>query len=461
MQFIRALSSWCKTQQLLAIDWLISTQFNEVNQQESTTMYTFIKWLLVIIATLIVWITLNYLATVQAWFTQPLTDSRDPQAFLDSAIDILDQEAKGNGVLILLQDGEVAGQYQYSKGKQVDGDTVFGVASISKWVAAVGVMALVEQGKLDLDAPVSKYLTRWQLPPSEFDHNQVTIARLLSHTAGITDGLGHNGFQFKGQVQPLVSHLTKAQDADEGVSGKVEVGVMPGSTFKYSGGSYNLLQLVVEEVSGQSFATYMQQNVFSPLGMQDTGYDKDQYGERLAEYFDKDGKIRNYPYYTSLAATGLYTSANDLLRFAQMHLAPAVAKKPHFSVLSQSSLATMRSPHASSGGLDIWGLGVMLFAENNQGDFIIGHGGQSPALNATVRVNPDNGNGIIMLTTGNVALASDTATQWTLWETGNPDMYMLRNTVPQMFDRVAIGAVVILTLAIVMFFWRRQLKRGR
>jgi CubicO group peptidase (beta-lactamase class C family) len=65
-------------------------------------------------------------------------------------------------------------------------DTVFQATSISKPVTAWGVMKLVETGKLDLEASVEQYLTRWHLPPSQFDHRGVTIRRILSHTAGLS-----------------------------------------------------------------------------------------------------------------------------------------------------------------------------------------------------------------------------------------------------------------------------------
>ena len=70
-------------------------------------------------------------------------------------------------------------------------------------------MTLVEAGKLDLDAPVSTYLTRWSLPTSEFDNSGVTVRRLLSHTAGLTDGLGYGGFAPGQLVQPIEASLTQ------------------------------------------------------------------------------------------------------------------------------------------------------------------------------------------------------------------------------------------------------------
>jgi CubicO group peptidase (beta-lactamase class C family) len=166
-----------------------------------------------------------------------------------------------------LKEGVVEFEKFHSAGKRVDRNTVFQVSSLSKWISAFGIMKLVEDGKLDLNAPVSKYLTRWQLPAGEFNNEEVTVRRLLSHTAGLTDGLGYSGFETGTQVQSVEQSLTKASDADEGLTGAVYVGIKPGSEFKYSGGGYTLLQLLVEEVSDRSFASYMKESVFDPLGM--------------------------------------------------------------------------------------------------------------------------------------------------------------------------------------------------
>lgn len=419
-------------------------------------MMNSVKWVSVVLGVMSLWVLLNVVSTTQGWFKEPIAPTNDNASFMAEAVKSIKTEAKGNGIFVLINEGKVFDEFSYSKGETVTTDTVFGVASLGKWVAAYGVMKLVEQGKLDLDAPVANYLTRWQLPPSQFDNEQVTIRRLLSHTAGITDGLGHNGFSSAEQVQPLEQHLTQALDADEGVNGQVLVGIEPGTQFKYSGGSYNLLQLIVEEVSGMSFSAYMHRAVFEPLNMTKTSYDKDQFGDNLAQYFDDKGTVRQYPYYTSLAATGLYTSANDLVKFLNHNITLAEMESNTPDLLSASTLKQMRTPNATSMGIDIWGLGVMLFASNNAGDFIIGHGGQSPSLNASLRVNPSTGNGIIMLTTGNSALAADTATQWTLWETGNPDMYMLRHMIPKMFKTTAIGCLVIFVLSLLYIFMARR-----
>ena len=417
-------------------------------------MIGFLKWFGLIVTAMVIWLIANIISTNQGWFVTSIAPKGNSAEFSKEIKRLVNEKSKGNAVMLIVEKGKISLKHSVSKGSSVDENTVFGVASVGKWVAAVGIMKLVEQGKLNLDEPVAKYLTRWKLPLSTFDNDQVTVRRLLSHTAGITDGLGHNGFKTLADVQPLVEHLTAAKDADEGVNGKVEVGIEPGSSFKYSGGSYNLLQLVVEEVTGASFETYMNEAIFKPLKMTSTTYRHDEVA-RLAQYFDETGTVRDYPYYTSLAATGLYTTANDLLKFIAIYFPESMQNSETTKVLTKQSLIAMRAPQASTMGINIWGLGTMLFTSNNQGDYIIGHGGQSPSLNATARLNPANGNAFILLETGNRSLAADSATMWTLWETGNPDIYMLKNMIPAMLKRVLIGCVLILIGGLILI-WKKH-----
>ena len=93
--------------------------------------------------------------------------------------------------IAIIENGEIVLQKGYGfsdieKEVKVNTKTGFNIGSISKTIAAWGVMKLVQEGKIDLDAPAEKYLSRWHLPESEFNSNEVTIRRLLSHTAGLS-----------------------------------------------------------------------------------------------------------------------------------------------------------------------------------------------------------------------------------------------------------------------------------
>ena len=412
-------------------------------------MKRFFIWVLATVCTLVLWAAANFVVTSEGWALNPIADRGDKDAFIKAINQEAESAYQGNLAFAVLERGKPVHMAFRSKGRYISTNSVFGVASLSKWVTAVAVMQLVEQGKLHLDTPVSNYLTRWQLPPSQFDNNKVTLRLLLSHTAGITDGLGHSGFAPGEPVQPLESHLTQAQDADEGKSGKVVVGIEPGTRWMYSGGSYNLIQLIIEEVTGKAFTVHMSESLFQPLGMTNSSFALDRNAPLLAEYFGENRTLRTYPNYTSLAATGLYSSLNDLILFANAQIPTQFAAPNSPRLLSDQSLHTMRQALAQVDGLDIWGAGVMLFAPSNDNEFIVGHGGQSPYLNSSVRIDPVTGDGFIALQTGNKeALASNLATHWTTWQTGKPDIYVLSNTFPAMIKRVLIGSIVIVVLVI-------------
>src|SRR5262249_13821726 len=158
-------------------------------------------------------------------------------------------------------------------------------------------------------------LTRWTLPQSAFDNDGVTVRRLLSHTAGLTDGLGYAGFEPGSPVQPLTESLTHAEDADPGKDGRVHVGLQPGSEWRYSGGGYTLLQLLVEELTGESFAAYMRRAVLDPLGMTRSTFVVDPVTPNVAIVYDTNGQPMAPLRFASLAASSLYTTAADMTRF--------------------------------------------------------------------------------------------------------------------------------------------------
>lgn len=108
------------------------------------------------------------------------------------AVNEVETKNRGATAFMLIEDGRVVNWYFTSS---VDEETLFPTASFSKWITALSVMSLVEREQLDLDTPVSKYLSRWQLPDSQFDNDGVTVRRLLSHTAGLTDGLGFGDYE--------------------------------------------------------------------------------------------------------------------------------------------------------------------------------------------------------------------------------------------------------------------------
>jgi CubicO group peptidase (beta-lactamase class C family) len=405
---------------------------------------------------MLVWAGIVFLGTLDGWFHKPISMQNTKQSLLEATDELINKQFVGNFAMATFQNGAIEFEKFHSAGKPVDRNTVFQVSSLSKWISAFGIMKLVEDGKLDLDAPVSKYLTRWQLPASQFNNDEVTVRRLLSHTAGLTDGLGYSGFEPGTPVQPIEQSLTKAFDADEGISGAVYVGNKPGGEFKYSGGGYTLLQLLAEEVSGRSFAEYMQESVFKPLGMIHSTYVWDDTStDVLAEFYNIDSTRSKHYRYTSLAATSLYSSLSDLELFFQAHLEGINKETIGRNVIKPETLKKMREPHGQSMGVDIWGLGTILYATTAGNDFIIGHDGKStPPINTAIRLNPETGDGIIVLETGNPMLATKLASEWVYWKTGKVDTFLFPMLIKGMVSTIVIGWVVIIVIAII--FWKRN-----
>ena len=396
-----------------------------------------------------------FFAASEGWFKSPIVKSASSAAFIEAVEKTVTENHTGNISMVLIEGGDIAGRYSMSAGTPVDGSSIFQVASLGKWVAAWGVMALVEDRAVELDRPVSDYLNRWRLPETEFDNSGVTVRRLLSHTAGLDDGLGYDGFDRPEDVQTIEDSLTRAIDASPDKSGAVKLGAEPGSEWNYSGGGYTILQLLIEEVSGQPFADFMTERVFAPLGMERTTFRHEEALRLgLAENFDLSGNTEPFRFYTALAATSLFTSADDLASFIMVQI-----KADGQPVLSEETLQLMWTPHASQMGVDIWGLGPMLYAPNKQGGYIVGHDGNNgPAINTVARFDPTTGDGIVILSTGSELLATKLAGEWVFWKSGNIDMLMFLMSFNRMLLWMAIGSILILLLAIAAGWGTRNRK---
>ena len=406
------------------------------------------------------WIAFSYYSYVNGWFHTPITTQNTSQAFKKAVETEIEKEFVGNYAMAVFENGKIVNEFFYSKNTQVNRNTLFQVASLSKFISAMGVMKLVELGKLDLDVPVNSYLSRWKLPPSEFDNNKVTTRRLLSHTAGLTDGLGYSGFEVGTPIQSLEASLTKAADADEGVSGIVKVGIDPGTKFSYSGGGYTLLQLLVEEISGQSFDSFMKENLFIPIGMKSSTYIWDEsLNETLCDFYNSNGTSANHFIYTSKAATSLYTTLSDLELFFQFYTQVEKEQSPQENILSKETLKMMKQSHANVLGEDIWGLGTMFYTSPNTDNFIIGHDGKStPPINTAFRLHSEKGDGIIILETGHPILATQIASEWVFWKTGKIDTMLFTLKQDLLIRNITIGSIILIISFVWIGLYRRKIK---
>jgi len=133
--------------------------------------------------------------------------------------------------------------------RPVTRNTAFPMGSISKTFTAWAIMTLVQEGKVELDAPADSYLKQWHMPASSFDARQVTVRRLLAHTAGVNVG-SVLGVSLPARFPTLLELMNGQVKGFE--DQKVQVTERPGSRVRYSGGGYEILQLIVEDVTGRS-----------------------------------------------------------------------------------------------------------------------------------------------------------------------------------------------------------------
>lgn len=196
--------------------------------------------------------------------------------------------------------------------------TKFRIGSISKPLTATALMELLEAGKVDLDAPVQKYV------PSFPDKGAVITVRMVAgHLGGIRHYQGDE-FNIQKHYGSVLEGL-KIFENDPLVS-------PPGAKFNYSSYGYNLLSAVIESASGEEFLPYMQGHVFTPMGLVHTTADQNtQIIEQRSRFYElaKDGHAENAPYVDNSykwAGGGFLSTAEDLVRFGSSLLQPGFLK---------------------------------------------------------------------------------------------------------------------------------------
>jgi CubicO group peptidase (beta-lactamase class C family) len=271
-------------------------------------------------------------------------------------------------------------------GQRVTTDTVFQAASISKSVAAMVAMRLVEQGRLDLDGDVNGKLKSWKVPDVIFTNKaKVTLRRLLSHNAGLTVH-GFPGYAAGDPVPTLVQLLDGAKPAN---TAAVRVDKVPGSGFRYSGGGYAVMQLLVEDVTGKPFDQVARELVLDPLHMTRSAYEQPLGAERArdaASAYRGDGKAiaGRWHTYPEKTAAGLWTTPTDLAKMILELQKPGAVLKPETVKLMLTSAAGN------------YGLGIGLGETKGRAGFA--HGGANEGYRCSYFAYRDSGDGAVVMT---------------------------------------------------------------
>lgn len=290
-----------------------------------------------------------------------------------------DRSDKPGGVVAIVQGGEMVfskgyGLANVELGVANTDHTVFDIGSISKQFTATCIMLLAEQGKLDVQDPVSKYIPG--IPAVE--DNDITIHQLMTHTSGLRDYLslvGIAGYE-----------MFDDDDVMRVLNGQRTLNFEPGKNWDYSNTGYFLMKEIVEFISGQTLAEFAEENLFDPLGMEHTQFLDDARGiipGRAFGYIVKpDGELANgWAHIAADGAGGLWTTVQDMMRWTENW------KSNKLGASDDGLFKTMRSSHHEIQP-DVMSYGYGFFQDKLDGVERIQHGGDFIGFHAMVTTYP-------------------------------------------------------------------------
>ncbi|MEM8986729.1 MAG: serine hydrolase domain-containing protein [Pseudomonadota bacterium] len=277
----------------------------------------------------------------------------------------------------------------------VDENTVFSVGSVSKVGAAATALRLVAKGELDLDAPVNRRLTTWQVPDNEFtERRPVTLRGLLSHTAGLTV----HGFPDFKPGEKITTAVETLNGSGAAKTPPVRPFYAPGTQWRYSGGGTTVMQLLISESTGGRFEQAAAENVFAPLGMGRSTYENPlpaSHGNIAYAHNERGGvtaKPRGWHTFPEKAASGLWTTPSDV---AKLYIALMNSYGGDDNAFLPRDLAIDMMTEVSP---SYFGLGPALTGFGQDRRFF--HSGANESYRAWTEGHLETRNGLIVFTNG-------------------------------------------------------------
>ena len=278
-------------------------------------------------------------------------------------------------------------------GQLVDIETMFQAASISKPVAAIGVLRAVQDGLFSLDDDINDILDSWTLDGREFTRNRpVTPRTLTSHTSGLGDGFGFPGYD---PEQPLPTTVQILEGHELSNVGSVFMEREPLTFYEYSGGGVTVMELALSDVRRRPFVDVLQEGVLAPIGMTRSSYAQPispEHNQNAARAHDNNGESRGpkWHVYPEHAAAGLWTTPTDLARL--IIEVQRSARGESNRVLSQSMIQEMLNPV----GVGPFAVG---FTVSKVGEgWYFSHGGSNWGFRALMLAHKVKGYGLVVMT---------------------------------------------------------------
>lgn len=301
------------------------------------------------------------------------------EAYLDGRAEIGDLR----GAVLIAQDGKVLLSKGYDFADRAQKirntpQTKFRLGSVTKQFTAMAILILQSQGKLDVQDRICAYLSEC---PADWE--EITIHHLLTHTSGIpgfTEFIDYN--RRKATPSPPEETIDRFKEKP--------LNFQPGESWRYSNSGYVLLGWIIERVSGQSYEMFLQENIFTPLQMKDTGYDHNQ-DDLAVGYKDRFRKADFIDMSIPYAAGALYSTVEDLYRWDQALYTEQLVPQ---DLLDEMFAAHAAIPDSRSSEL-AYGYGWMIGTED--GRRIYEHGGGIDGFVAVITRYPDDKTTIIIL----------------------------------------------------------------
>jgi D-alanyl-D-alanine carboxypeptidase len=291
-----------------------------------------------------------------------------------------------SGAILVAQNGRVLFQKAYGLADRAAAtpntlDTQFRFGSMGKMFTAVAIMQLVEKGRIDLDAPIGRYLPGY---PNQDIATKVTVANLLSHTGGTGDIFGPDFNRQKASLRSTKDYVD--------LYGNRAPEFAPGSRQSYSNYGFILLGRIVEQVSGLSYDDYIQRNIFAPAGMASTGNrpESEALPRRAVSYTGSGERLKSAEDTLPLngtAAGGGYSTVGDFNRFVGGLTSSRLLRRETLQKLIDGGV---KLPDGQFAGFDFGG------TAGDAGRFI-GHGGGAPGMSGSLQHFLNSGVTVIVL----------------------------------------------------------------
>jgi CubicO group peptidase (beta-lactamase class C family) len=334
--------------------------------------------------------------SVVACLTTPVVEKDDPRACQTLYDRMAADHVPGVSVAVI-HNGAIEWAQGFGVvelgGAPVTTGTLFQAGSISKPVAAMAALHLVEQDKLSLDSDVNQVLTSWKIPPSSAAPGAVvTLRELLTHTAGLTVH-GFPGYAANAPVPTLEQILNGEKPAN---TDPICLEAPPGTRWKYSGGGYTVIQQLLIDASHVPFPELLHDTVLAPLGMSRSTYEQPlpmELRSGAATPYNGDGAPieGGFHTYPEMAAAGLWTTPTDLARFAIEIQRSLRGDANH--VLSEEMTKQMLTA-----GQGNWGLGPAIGGPPESPYFT--HAGSDEGFECVLVAYEHTGDGAVVMTNG-------------------------------------------------------------